>query len=353
MWSPRAQCDRHRFSEEWRRTLENTRNLYIWQDAATELLFEPSEGSKHPAATEAPSDTSGATEGAEKGAAAAPLRIAGVRTRMGVEFRCRAAILTSGTFLDGTMHCGEAHAEGGRAGDAASHGLTECLRAAGFESGRMKTGTPARLDARTIDFEALAVQPGDEKTREILLFIGDAAGEIPAALLHRLYHARSARPSARRFRPLAAFQRHDPRHRPALLPEHRGQAAHLCRQGAAPALSRTRGPLDQRILPERLLVVAALGGAVAGAAQDPRTGECAPVPPGYAIEYDYFPPTQLRHTLETKRVAGLFFAGQVNGTTGYEEAAAQGLMAVASTRTASCAAKHPWFCTATKPTSAC
>lgn len=135
MWSPRAQCDKSRFSAQWRHTLENTVNLYIWQDAATELLF----------------DTAGVKP-----------RIKGVRTQMGIEFACRAVVLTSGTFLGGMMHCGTSHAEGGRAGDAASHGITESLRAIGFETGRMKTGTPARLDARTIDFESLEPQYGDE-----------------------------------------------------------------------------------------------------------------------------------------------------------------------------------------------
>ncbi|MDE6828519.1 MAG: FAD-dependent oxidoreductase, partial [Alistipes sp.] len=137
MWSPRAQCDKTRFSEVWRRTLENTPNLYIWQDTATELLVDT---------------TAGPTP-----------RIRGVKTRMGVEFACRAVVLTAGTFLDGVMHCGSSNAEGGRAGDAASHGITQCLSALGFETGRMKTGTPARLDARTIDFEALELQEGDAK----------------------------------------------------------------------------------------------------------------------------------------------------------------------------------------------
>ena len=135
MWSPRAQCDKTQFSALWRHELENTTNLYIWQDAATELLFDRT---------------------------SEPARIQGVRTRMGVEFSCRAVVLTAGTFLNGEMHCGEAHAGGGRAGDAASRGITESLVALGFETGRMKTGTPARLDARTIDFERLKVQPGDE-----------------------------------------------------------------------------------------------------------------------------------------------------------------------------------------------
>ena len=160
MWSPRAQCDKTRFSEEWRHTLENTRNLYIWQDAATELLFDDAlrTDSSRP-------DTPGAEANPNRDnlrSAAQTHRITGVRTRMGVEFTCRAVVLTSGTFLGGLMHCGASHAEGGRAGDAASHGITECLRRIGFESGRMKTGTPARLDARTIDFERLEPQYGDE-----------------------------------------------------------------------------------------------------------------------------------------------------------------------------------------------
>ncbi len=135
MWSPRAQCDKARFSAEWRHTLENTWGLYIWQDAATELLFDRENG----------------------------CRVRGVRTRMGVEFSCRAVILTAGTFLEGLMHCGESNAEGGRAGDAASHGITASLSEVGFGVGRMKTGTPARLDARTINFEIMEPQYGDDE----------------------------------------------------------------------------------------------------------------------------------------------------------------------------------------------
>ena len=131
MWSPRAQCDKMLFSKLWRETLDNTPNLYLWQDSVTEL--EISEG-----------------------------KVTGVKTRMGVKFDAKAVILTAGTFLDGLMHIGYAHAEGGRAGDAASHGLSNQLRSLGFEVGRMKTGTPARLDARTIDFSKLNQQPGDE-----------------------------------------------------------------------------------------------------------------------------------------------------------------------------------------------
>ena len=135
MWSPRAQCDKELFSRLWRRELENTENLFIWQDAATELHF----------------DMEGETP-----------RITGVSTRMGVRFTARAVILTAGTFLTGLMHCGEMQAEGGRAGDSASYGISESLRELGFEVGRMKTGTPARIDGRSIDFSVLEEQPGDE-----------------------------------------------------------------------------------------------------------------------------------------------------------------------------------------------
>ena len=160
MWSPRAQCDKTRFSEEWRHTLENTWNLYIWQDAATELLFDKTPDTD-PAQPNTPGSESDPKQDTPRSSTQNP-RITGVRTRMGVEFTCRAVVLTSGTFLGGLMHCGASHAEGGRAGDAASHGITECLRKIGFETGRMKTGTPARLDARTIDFERLEPQYGDE-----------------------------------------------------------------------------------------------------------------------------------------------------------------------------------------------
>ncbi len=343
MWSPRAQCDRHRFSEEWRRTLENTRNLYIWQDAATELLFEPDAATESPVEASASAKPAGAARSAENNTEATPspnetsaaapesaprtLRVVGVRTRMGVEFRCRAAILTSGTFLDGTMHCGEANAEGGRAGDAASHGLTECLRAAGFESGRMKTGTPARLDARTIDFEALAVQPGDEKPAkfsfssetqpvkyQLPCFIVYTTPEVHALLREGFDRSPLFNGTIQGIGPrycpsiedkLRTFAGKE-QHQLFLEPEGRstneyylnGFSSSLPWEVQWRALHKIRGLENVHLFR-----------------------------PGYAIEYDYFPPTQLRHTLETKRVAGLFFAGQVNGTTGYEEAAAQGLMA--------------------------
>ena len=325
MWSPRAQCDKTRFSEEWRHTLENTRNLYIWQDAATELLFDDAlrTDSARPA-----------TPGAEVDpnrdnlrSAAQTHRITGVRTRMGVEFTCRAVVLTSGTFLGGLMHCGASHAEGGRAGDAASHGITECLRRIGFESGRMKTGTPARLDARTIDFERLEPQYGDENPAKFS-FSPDTQpvkDQLPCFLVYTSAEVHDILRSGFDQSPLfnGTIRGIGPRYCPSiedklrtfadkdqhqlfLEPEGRttneyylnGFSSSLPWEVQWKALHKIQGFEDLHIYR-----------------------------PGYAIEYDYFPPTQLHHSLETKLVSGLYFAGQVNGTTGYEEAAAQGLMA--------------------------
>lgn len=312
MWSPRAQCDKSRFSQEWRHTLENTANLYIWQDAATELLFD-----ENPlAAGDSASDANDPKP-----------RIRGVKTRMGVEFSCRAVILTAGTFLDGRMHCGTAQAEGGRAGDAASHGISECLQKRGFETGRMKTGTPARLDARTIDFEALEPQYGDEHPAKFS-FSSDTQpvkDQLPCFLVYTSKEVHETLQGGFDRSPLFNGTIHGigPRYCPSiedklrtfadkeqhqlfLEPEGRttneyylnGFSSSLPWEIQWEALHKIRGFEDLHIFR-----------------------------PGYAIEYDYFPPTQLHHSLETKRVAGLYFAGQVNGTTGYEEAAAQGLIA--------------------------
>ena len=312
MWSPRAQCDKTRFSEEWRRTLENIPNLYIWQDAATELLFDRT---PQPNTSDNPS------------AAATRPRICGVRTRMGVEFSCRAVILTAGTFLDGMMHCGAAHAEGGRAGDAASHGITESLRSIGFETGRMKTGTPARLDARTINFKILEPQYGDEKPGKFSFspetepvkdqmpcFLVYTSPEVHAILrtgfdrsplFNGTIHGIGPRycPSIEdKLRTFADKEQHQ------LFLEPEGRSTHEY------YLNGFSSSLPWEVQWEALHRIEGLE-------------KVHIFRPGYAIEYDYFPPTQLRHSLETKLVSGLYFAGQVNGTTGYEEAAAQGLMA--------------------------
>ena len=302
MWSPRAQCDKSRFSREWRHTLENTPNLHIWQDAATELLFTEEAGEERP-------------------------HIRGVKSRMGVEFSCRAVILTAGTFLEGLMHCGSAHAEGGRAGDAASHGITESLRRMGFEAGRMKTGTPARLDARSIDFSRLEPQYGDEKPAKFSFAseIRPVEEQMPCYLVYTSPEVHETLRSGFAESPLfnGTIRGIGPRYCPSiedklrtfadkeqhqlfLEPEGRstneyylnGFSSSLPWEVQWKALHQIHGFENLHIYR-----------------------------PGYAIEYDYFPPTQLHHSLETKQVAGLYFAVQVNGTTGYEEAAAQGLMA--------------------------
>ena len=302
MWSPRAQCDKSRFSREWRHTLENTPNLHIWQDAATELLFTEEAGEERP-------------------------HIRGVKSRMGVEFSCRAVILTAGTFLEGLMHCGSAHAEGGRAGDAASHGITESLRRMGFEAGRMKTGTPARLDARSIDFSRLEPQYGDEKPAKFSFAseIRPVEEQMPCYLVYTSPEVHETLRSGFAESPLfnGTIRGIGPRYCPSIEDKLRTFAdkeqhqLFLEPEGRSTNeyyLNGFSSSLPWEVQWKALHLIHGFENLHI-------------YRPGYAIEYDYFPPTQLHHSLETKRVAGLYFAGQVNGTTGYEEAAAQGLMA--------------------------
>ena len=300
MWSPRAQCDKAEFSRLWRRTLENTENLYLWQDSVTDILIDH-QGEKP--------------------------RVKGVKTRMGVVIECDRVVLTAGTFLEGVMHCGDASAEGGRAGDQASHGITQRLVELGFETGRMKTGTPARLDARTINFEVLEKQPGDENPSK---FSYDIDTEVVKEQLscYMVYTSERVHEILR-----TGFSRSPlfngtisgigPRYCPSIEDKLRtfaDKSQHQLflepegRNTNEYYLNGFSSSLPYEVQLEALRTIVGLENVHV-------------YRPGYAIEYDYFPPTQLNHSLETKLVEGLYFAGQVNGTTGYEEAAAQGLMA--------------------------
>ena len=300
MWSPRAQCDKELFSRLWRRELENTENLFIWQDAATELHFQGEGDKRH---------------------------ITGVSTRMGVRFTARAVILTAGTFLTGLMHCGEKQAEGGRAGDSASYGITESLQELGFEVGRMKTGTPARIDGRSIDFSVLEEQPGDENPSKFS-FSSDTQIVTEQKSCYLVYTSPQVHALLRTGfdrSPLfnGTIQGIGPRYCPSIEDKLRTFADKEQHQLFLEPEGRDTNEYYingfSSSLPQEIQLKAL---------RQIRGLEQAHIyRPGYAIEYDYFPPTQLKHSLETKLVANLYFAGQVNGTTGYEEAAAQGLMA--------------------------
>ena len=300
MWSPRAQCDKTEFSRAWRRTLENTRNLYLWQDSVTEIVVDKT-GDKP--------------------------RVKGVKTRMGVEFAASRVVLTAGTFLEGVMHCGEAHAEGGRAGDQASHGITQSLTQLGFEVGRMKTGTPVRLDARTINFEALEVQEGDMDPSKFS-FDPDTEPVKHQLPCFMVYTSKQVHDTLRK-----GFDRSPlfngtisgigPRYCPSIEDKLRTFANKEQHQLFLEPEGRSTNEYYLNGFSSSLpwqVQVAALQ-------QIQGMEQVHIYRPGYAIEYDYFPPTQLRHSMETKLVENLYFAGQINGTTGYEEAAAQGLMA--------------------------
>lgn len=296
MWSPRAQCDKYRFTELWKNKLDNCDNLYLWQDNVTELILEENV-------------------------------VKGVRTEYGVEFFANAVILTNGTFLGGQIHVGRRSGEGGRMGDRSSFGLSAQLDKFGFEVARMKTGTPVRLDSRTIDFSRMTIQYGDERPQKFsfLSSISPVAKQLPCYLVYTSLEVHNKLREGFVDSPLfnGIIAGRGPRYCPSIedklktFSEKNEHQLFLEPEGATTNeyyLNGFSSSLPWEIQIEALKMIDGLERVQA-------------YRPGYAIEYDYFPPTQLYHTLETKYINNLYFAGQINGTTGYEEAAAQGLMA--------------------------
>ncbi len=332
VWSPRAQSDRTRFIDEWRHTLDNTDNLFLFQDLVTELLFEEVENATNEAGN-ATNLSAGGTDA---------LRVTGVKTALGFEFKAKKIILTAGTFLNGLMHFGRTQVEGGRISEPASHGITEQLRDLGFTVGRMKTGTPARIDGRTIDFTQAEAQSGDDTVMRdaegnVTEIVRDFHGfcflpEIGRRLTPRDCHIVHTNPEVHEIlrqslpdSPLynGQIQSVGPRYCPSIetkivtFADKESHQLFLEPEGETTEEYYINGFSSS--LPWKTQVQAL--------SKVPALADVHFYRPGYAIEYDYFDPTQLLHTLETKKVSGLYFAGQVNGTTGYEEAGAQGLLA--------------------------
>ena len=326
MWSPRSQSDRMKFSATWREILENTPNLSMWQDDVKRLILEPVSTGGDSAADAAGSEK--AADSAEASSSSAPkLRVAGVVTNLGVEFRAKTVVLANGTFLNGLMHIGRTQIPGGRTAEPASVGLSQQLLEAGFNVQRMKTGTPVRIDGRTIDWSKTVEQPLEEDFHHFS-YLPQEQRRLKQRRCWLVYTNETTHEVLRRGLPDSPLyngqiQSIGPRYCPSIetkivtFPDKTEHQLFLEPEGETTTeyyLNGFSSSLPINIQLEALKTI-------------PAFENVQILRPGYAIEYDFFDPTQLRHTLETKLIDSLFFAGQINGTTGYEEAAGQGLLA--------------------------
>lgn len=295
MWSPRTQNDRMRFAEEWRLALEKTPNIDFWQEMVSGILVEKD-------------------------------RVVGIKTGMGIDIKAQSVVLTNGTFLNGLIHIGDKQFGGGRTAEKAATGITEQLIELGFESGRMKTGTPPRIDGRSLDYSIMEEQKGDEHPGKF------SFSDTKAPEVQRSCHITYTNPTVHEILE-TGFDRS-----PMFNGRIQGIGPRYC-----PSIEDKINRFSERerhqifVEPEGWNTIEVyVNGFSTSLPEDVQFKAIRHIPgfekaklfrPGYAIEYDYFPPTQLKPTLETKHIEGLYFAGQINGTTGYEEAACQGLMA--------------------------
>lgn len=297
MWSPRAQADRTRFIAEWRHVIENTDNLYVWQDSVTELVISD-DGT-----------------------------VSGAKTAFGVTFKARAVVLTAGTFLNGLMHVGRVMIQGGRVSEPASHGITEQLRQLGFETARMKTGTPVRIDARTVHFEDTEIQEGDNDFHKFSFMPGvnRKLRQRPCWIVYTNPEVHEILRAGLPDSPLynGQIKSIGPRYCPSI----ETKIVTFAEKTQHQLFLEPEGEDTQEFYLNGFSSSLPLDVQITALQRIPALRDVQIYRPGYAIEYDFFDPTQLTHTLETKLVPNLFFAGQVNGTTGYEEAAGQGLVA--------------------------
>ena len=315
VWSPRVQSDRSRYIDEWRVILDSVKGLSIFQDSVTSLIIE----SADKGSTEFP-------EGNKTDRRTMIVR--GVRTALGFEFRSSQVILTAGTFLNGLMHFGSVKVEGGRISEDAAKGITEQLVRIGFRADRMKTGTPARLDGRTIDFSKAEVQWGDDNPDEKFSFLPGVRRTLknrPCWIVHTNPAAHAEMVSRLDESPLynGQIQSIGPRYCPSI----ETKLVTFADKDSHQLFLEPEGETTEEYYVNGFSSSMPWDVQVKALGKIPALENVQFYRPGYAIEYDFFDPTQLTHDLQTKLVGGLYFAGQVNGTTGYEEAAAQGLMA--------------------------